>query len=364
MARRTNTGLNRRDLMKTGAVVGAGYWLATEVRESKAANEKLNVACIGIGGRGGANVNGVRSQNIVALCDVDDQRAGKQYERFPNAKKFYDHREMFDAMEKQIDAVTVSTPDHAHFHPSMMALERGIHLYWEKPMAHNVWQVRRMTEKANEKKLATQLGNQRHAKSNMRRIVELIQAKAIGDVTEVHSWIGGSRGMPADPKDFPPVPSHLKWDLWLSQAPERKYSPAYCPYNWRFWWDFGTGETGNWGCHILDIPFWALDLKYPTKVAASGPEVEPEKTPKSMTTEFDFPASGSRPACKLHWYHTSSPEILKKHNLSGRGANTVFIGTEGILVCGFDSRKLYPEDKFKGYKPPAESIAPSPGFHN
>jgi predicted dehydrogenase len=230
-------------------------------------------------------------------------------------------------------------------------------------MAHSVWEVRQMTELAREKKLATQLGAQRHAFPNMHRVVELIQSGAIGKVSEVHSWVGGTRGMPEVPTEFEAPPSHLKWDLWLGPAKERPYHKAYCPYGWRFWWDFGTGETGNWGCHILDIPFWALDLKYPATVDASGPTVHPETTPKSMETVFEFPKSGDRPAVTLHWQHTTDPDVLKKYDLPGKGANTLFIGEEGMLLCGFNMRKLYPEEKFRDFTPPAETVPDSPGFH-
>jgi len=361
-----NKRITRRELLKTSAVIGTGFWIGTNSagRAEDSPNEKLNIACIGVGGRGSANLKGVSDENIVALCDADDQRAGKAYERFPKAKKYYDFRRMLDEMEKQIDAVVVSTPDHTHFHPAVMAMRMGKHCYCEKPMAHSVWEVREMTKLAAEKKLATQLGAQRHTIPNMHRVVELIKAGAIGQVREVHSWIGGTRGMPDVPTDTPPVPSHLKWDLWVGPAPYRPYHPTYCPYGWRFWWDFGTGETGNWGCHILDIAFWSLDLKYPTKVEGSGPLVHPQTTPKSMATSFEFPANGDRPALTLHWYHAANgPDILREHNLPNSGNNTLFIGSEGMLLCGFGKRKLYPEDKFADFKPPAETIPDSPGFY-
>ncbi|MFW6170921.1 MAG: Gfo/Idh/MocA family protein [Planctomycetota bacterium] len=358
--------LHRREMLKATAALTTGVWLGTNAtsRAEDSPNEKLNIACIGIGGRGRANLGGVKSQNIVALCDVDRERAGKAYEQHSQAKQYWDFRKMLDEMENQIDAVVISTPDHTHFHPAMMAMEMGKHCFCEKPMAHCVWEARRMTELAQQQGVATQLGVQRHTIGNMHRVVELIRAGAIGQVTDVHSWVGGSRGMPEVPTEFPPVPSHLKWDLWLGPAEKRPYHPTYCPYGWRFWWDFGTGETGNWGCHILDIPFWALDLKYPTHVEGSGPPVDPERSPKSMTTKFIFPANGDRSEVALHWYHAAKgPEILRELDLSASGNNTLFIGTEGMLLCGFGKRKLLPEDKFADYEPPAESIADSPGFH-
>ncbi|MBC8351838.1 MAG: Gfo/Idh/MocA family oxidoreductase [Planctomycetes bacterium] len=355
-----NRHINRRRMLQTSALAGTGVWLGSSASAADSPNEKLNIACIGVGGRGAANLGGVSSQNVVALCDVDDSRAGKAYEQHPKAKKYVDFRKMLDEMDKQIDAVVVSTPDHTHFHPSMMAMQMGKHLYCEKPMAHTVWEAREMTNMATKMKVATQLGVQRHTLANMHRSVELIKAGAIGKVSEVHCWIGGDRGMPDVPKDKPPIPSGLNWDLWLGPAKERPYHSAYCPYGWRFWWDFGTGETGNWGCHILDTPYWALDLKYPTKVEGSGPPVHTQTTPKAMTTSFEFADQG----VKLHWYHAKNgPPILKEKGMSDRGMNTLFIGSEGMLLTGFSKYKLYPEEKFADYKPPAQTIEKSPGFY-
>ena len=357
------TKLTRRGMLKTSAAAAAGLWLAAAPRILKArgANEKLQVACIGIGGQGGASVRGVSGETIVALCDVDDKRAGRQYKNHPNVKKYYDFRKMFDEMEKQIDAVTVATPDHTHFNPSMWALQRGKHLFCEKPMAHNVWQVRQMTDLARKNKLATQLGVQRHTIKGMHRTVELIQSGAIGKVTEVYSWIGSSRGMPADITNYPPVPDEVKWDLWLGPAPEHKYTPELCPYKWRFWWNYGTGEAGNWGCHILDIPFWALHLTFPTRVDATGPEVHPTKSTKSFQSTFKFPAHGGRGPVTLHWLQ-GTPSILKEKGIPGKG-NNLFIGDKGMLLCGFGNPTLLPEKKFADFKAPDPFIPDSPGFH-
>ncbi len=293
----------RREVLQASAAAGLGFWTATRSVPSRAAspNEKLQIAVIGIGGRGRANLQGVAGETIVALCDVDDQRAGDAYEKFPQARKFHDFRRMFDALEQDIDAVVISTPDHTHFHPAYWALQRGKHVYLEKPLAHNVWEVRTLCTLAREKKLATQLGVQRHTMANIHRVVELVRSGAIGRVTEVHCWIGGSRGMPHVPTDTPPVPAHLQWDLWLGPAAQRLYHPTYAPYGWRFWWDFGTGETGNWGCHILDIPFWALDLAHPRYVDASGPEPHPQTTPKQMSVRFELPQRAGRGPVTLHW---------------------------------------------------------------
>ena len=212
-----NTKMNRRDAIKATAAISAGLYLGTQTQSNFAnsANEKINIACIGVGGRGFSNVNGCSKENLVAFCDVDENRAGKAYEKFPGVPQFSDFRKMFDEMENEIDAVVVSTPDHTHFHPSMWALLRDKHLYCEKPLAHNVWETRTITDTARERVLATQLGAQRHAKQNMRRVVEEIQAGVIGDVLEVYSWVGSSRGMPSPITSSQPVPDTLDWNLWL-----------------------------------------------------------------------------------------------------------------------------------------------------
>lgn len=356
--------LDRRTALKGSVAAGAGALVNPVVfgQSTKTSSDKLNVAVIGLGGQGKGNLNAVSKENVVALCDVDDERAGDAYARFPQARKFYDFREMFDKMEREIDAVVISTPDHTHFHPARQAISLGKHVYLEKPMAHSVWEARELTQLAAEKKVATQLGVQRHTLKSVHDAVEIIRAGVIGDVTTVHSWVGGDRGMPAIPKTNPPVPESLKWDLWLGPAADRPYAKEYVPYNWRFWWDFGTGEAGNWGCHILDIPYWALGLTYPTKVSGGGPEQDPQRTPKSMHTKFAFPASDLRPGVELHWYH-GTPPILKELGIEKPRGNTLFIGTEGMLLAGFESVQLLPSDKFVDFKMPEPTIPKSPGFH-
>jgi predicted dehydrogenase len=356
--------MQRRDFLKTTAAIGIGVGASVGRLGARAEspNNKLNLAVIGLGGQGAVNLSCVASQNIVALCDVDDVRAGKAYERFPKAKKYSDFRTMFDKMSRQIDAVVVSTPDHTHFHPAYHALQMDKHVYLEKPMAHSIWEVRKLTALAAEKKVATQLGVQRHAIKGLRRAVELIRSGILGTVRECHSWIDSSRGMPAMPKERLPVPSHLKWDLWLGPVAERPYSPDYVPYKWRFWWDFGTGDAGNFGCHILDIPFWALGLKYPTKVAVEGADPDPQRTPTSMTAHFDFPAEAERPPIVLHWYQ-GVPPVASALGLPLKGMNTLVVGSEGTLLCGFAAHRLLPEDKFKERQEPRPFLPPSPGFH-
>jgi predicted dehydrogenase len=357
--------LHRRDLLKSSAaLLAGGVWAGSFGRaaDSDSPNEKLNLAVIGLGGQGVANLRESASHNVVALCDVDDVRAGKAYENHPQAQKFYDFREMFDKLEKQIDGVVVSTPDHTHFHPAYWALERKKHLYLEKPLCHSVWETRKITEMAREKKVATQLGAQRHAMPSLRAGVEIVKSGVLGDIKEVYAWIDSKRGMPERRPNEPP-PDTLKWDLWLGPAEERPYRAGLAPYEWRFWWDFGTGDVGNWGCHILDIPFWALDLKHPHKVElTAGSEPDPERTPKAMFCKFTFPGNEKRGPIQLHWGQ-GRPSILEEKGLQGKGMRVLFVGSEGMLLTGFDTWKLYPEDKFHGFKAP-KTFTPSPGFHH
>lgn len=301
----------------------------------------------------------------MAVCDVDERRAGKNWTRFPKAKQYQDFRKMLDEMDKSIDAVVVSTPDHTHYHAARQAMLLGKHVYCEKPLAHTAWECRDLTRLAKEMKVATQLGNQRHANAGMRRTVEAVQSGMIGKVEEVYAFQGGSRGMPAAPTEFPPVPKELNWDLWLGPAKARPYSPAYCPYNWRFWWDFGTGETGNWGCHTLDIPYWALGLSHASRVdldvvpEASG--IDAQRTPKSMQTRLEFAANEKRGAVKLHWWHGGPrKDVFSKYRADPK--LVLFIGEKGTISADFGG---YSAKMFDGSKPkvPKESIAPSPGFH-
>ncbi|HUT12631.1 MAG TPA: Gfo/Idh/MocA family oxidoreductase [Thermoguttaceae bacterium] len=357
---------NRRDVLKTSLALGTGFYLGVAGRARGAsANEKLNVACIGVGGQGGANVNGVSGENVVAVCDVDENRAGKNFTRFPGAKQYQDFRKMLDDMDKSIDAVVVSTPDHTHFHPARLAMSMGKHCYCEKPLAHSAWEIRELTDIAAKMKVATQLGNQRHANSGMRRTVEAVQAGMVGRIKEVYCFMGGSRGMPAVPTEFPPVPAHLNWDLWLGPAKARPYSPAYCPYNWRFWWDFGTGETGNWGCHILDVPYWALNLKHPRRVdldeVPAPADIDPQRTPKSMLTRLEYPAEEGHDALSLHWWHGGpKKEVIQKHD--AYDDMILFVGEKGTISAGFNGHKA---KMYDGSEPkvPEATIPPSPGFH-
>ena len=351
--------ITRRQALKASVATTAGFWLGiTCPAKAEGPNEKLNIACIGVGGRGSANVGGVSSQNIVAVCDVDEKRAGKNWTR-AGAKQYHDFRKMLDEMENEIDAVVVSTPDHTHFHPARQAMLMGKHCYCEKPLAHSPWEARELTKIADKMEVATQLGNQRHANDGMRRMVEAVQSGVVGRINEVYCFQGGNRGMPSKPTDFPEPPAHLNWDLWLGPAKERRYSSAYCPYNWRFWWDFGTGETGNWGCHVFDIPFWALGLKYPSYVGLDAEvkpsEVDLERTPKSMQTYLDFTNVAGHGDVRLHWWHGAPKnDIAEKYGVSKENFNTLFIGEKGVVAAHFNG---YSVKMFDGKDIPETTVS-------
>jgi predicted dehydrogenase len=269
------------------------------------ANERLNVACIGVGGKGAGEVRDLAAtgSNIVALCDVDEERGARMFKQFPDAKRFTDFRVMLE-QQKDIDAVTVSTPDHTHATASVMAMKLGKHVYCQKPLTHSIHEARVMAETALKHKVATQMGNQAHAGEPIRRAVELVRAGVIGPVHEVHCWTnrpiwpqGIASRLPAQP-----VPSTLDWDLWLGPAPQRDYNEGYVPFNWRGWWDFGTGALGDMACHIMDMPYWALDLGAPTSVEAQSEGGTAESPPWWATITYEFPARGQQPPVKFVWH--------------------------------------------------------------
>ena len=359
----------RRSALKTIASVAAGAGIAPHAR-SAGPNEKLNLACIGVGGRGAANVDGVSGQNLVAFADVDDQRAGKTYEKYSGVRRFRDYRNMLDELHKEIDGVVISTPDHTHFHPAYAAMQLGLHVYLEKPLAHNLWETRTLTDYARLQGIATQLGAQRHTLPNLHRVVELVQSGAIGEVSEVYSWVGGKRGMPEIPTATAAPPPTVDYDLWVGPVVDaRSYHPSICPYGWRFWWQFGTGETGNWGCHILDVTFWALGLTYPVRVEATGPEVDPERTPTSMQCKYSFANSNQSRPVDLYWSHGVPTIVLDKQLVEKNKKNwdsdynTLFMGSKGMLICGFDRLKLLPEEEFADFQTPDPFVPDSPGFY-
>lgn len=340
-------------------------------------NNKLNVACIGVGGRGDASVSGCSGENIVALCDVDSKRGGANLAKYPKAKQYQDFRKMFDELGKEIDAVTVATPDHTHAVAVVRALKMGKHVYSEKPLAHSIHEIRAILRAMYQSKAATQLGNQGHSSDSIRRFCEMIWSGAIGNVREVHAFCGSRYSRVNDlerAKQEMPVPEHVNWDLWLGPAPYRPYNTCYLPGSWRGWLQFGTGVIGDWVCHVVDPVFWALDLGAPSTIQAQVFDYDPKKhaetCPPGTIITYEFPAKGQRPPVKLVWYDgTQKPENppeLGDEKLPNIGA--VVVGDKGKIVYGSHgagSCRLIPDEKMVAYKQVEKPsrIPKSPGHH-
>ncbi len=358
--------LSRREFLMSAALGGAGMLILGNNRSAWTfeANEKLDIGIIGVAGRGRANTDEVLSENIVALCDVDDNCLRVGARRFPKAKTYTDWREMLG--QKDIDAVVVSTTDHTHAPASVMAMKSGMHVYCEKPLAHSVHEARVMQETYLKSKVSTQMGTQIHAGDNYRRVVELIQSGAIGPVREVHVWCGREGPSPERPKEEQPVPEHLHWDLWLGPAPWRPYHSSYLPgcMTWEQRWDFGNGCLGDMGSHLIDLPFWALKLRDPLTVAAEGSHLSAESYPHWLIVHWEHPARGKMPPLKLHWYDgIQRPKSPPGHDLKEWGIGALFVGDKGMLLADYDRRILLPEADFKDFKPPEPWIPPSPGHY-
>lgn len=369
------THVTRRQFGRALAGSALGAVAVPAIVRGRSLNESLNVALVGVGGRGADNhktMLGLK-QNIVALCDVDEHNLGAAARRSPQAKTFHDFRRMYDALSKQIDAVIVTTPDHTHAVIAHAALERGKHVYCEKPLCHSIHEARLLAETATRHRLATQMGNVGHSSDGSRRVVEAIRAGAIGTVREVHAWTNRPIWPQAidRPGEQPPLPKSLHWDLWLGPAPERPYNPAYHPFKWRGWWDFGTGALGDMGCHIIDVAFWALELGAPHTIDAESPPVHdhPETAPAWSIVRYEFPAQGNRPAVKLFWYDGGKlppPELFDGHTPAKGSSGSIFVGEKGRLLVGLDrgrGYRLLPERAFEGYVAPQSTLPRSPGHH-
>ncbi|MBW7996473.1 MAG: Gfo/Idh/MocA family oxidoreductase [Candidatus Glassbacteria bacterium] len=405
-----------------GAIPAAGCGSAPSLPRLgyKSPNEKLNIAAIGAGGRAAGNIRGCESENIVALCDVDDKQAAKTYAQFEKAAKYKDFRKMLDKEGKNIDAVIISPPDHMHATAAMWCMERGLGVYVEKPLTRTVWEARQLTQAAEKHKVATQMGNQGYSNEGTRLASEIIWSGEIGNVTEVHAWTnrpiwpqGISTIPPANP-----VPSTLDWDLWLGIAQERPYtsggaayaernSKFYLPFNWRGFFDFGCGALGDMACHILGAPNMALMLGAPSSVEVIRQEGKNDLTfPSSSVIRFDFPARGSMSPLKLFWYDAvkdapmrpeglAEDEMLIGPGLSVRpetiGGRTrgrtdtkavqtapaepmrrpsqangaVFIGEKGILTTDSYAGhvRLLPSERMQDFRNPPKFLTRSPGHH-
>lgn len=382
MSRRSS----RRQFLQQTTMAGVGFWVAggISLADSKSANEKVNIACIGVGGKGSSDTDQAGSLgNIVALCDIDDHTLDSKAAKFPEAKKYNDFRKMLEEMDKKIDAVTVSTPDHTHAVAAMMAMKMGKHVYCQKPLTHSVYEARTMRETAAKMKVATQMGNQGTASDGLRTAVEIIQSGAIGPVREAHVWTNRPI-WPQAPKvtsrpEAKPVPSHVHWEEWIGPAAMRPYAEyedkdgqgkprkkgAYHAFNWRGWWDFGTGALGDMACHTANMAFMALKLGYPTSIVAENGELNSETYPAWAKITFEFPARGDMPPVKFVWYEGKKadvkvlPPIELIHGKTFSDSGSLLVGDKGVLFSPNDYGEKYqllPTDKFVDYKAPTPTL--------
>ncbi|WP_299555854.1 Gfo/Idh/MocA family oxidoreductase [Seonamhaeicola sp.] len=380
--------ISRRHFIQTSATAAAGVAILPHLI-SASPNNVVNVAVVGVSGRGMNNwtqMLGIRVDNrrikaglepegerepyphvrIVAMCDVDDKVAAKAHNMMPKAKRFKDFRVMLDKMHKEIDAVIVSTPDHTHFAATMAAMEMGKHVYVEKPLAHNIWQLRTLKKAAEYYGVVTQMGNQGHASNGIRSVKEWYNLGLVGDVKEVHAWFNGpkfsEKGYFHKPTNYPPIEEPVRdtlaWDLWLGPAKDRAYSHYYLPRFWRSYFELGTGMLGDWGCHTLDAPFWTLDLGMPTSIEPVHSKLSPRPTdflPDQSVLKYEFPKRGDKSAVTLYWYEggkrpKNKPEWhFEKMPKSGM----IMVGDkQSVYTSGkpYDPKILMPEAEWQSFK--------------
>ena len=366
-----NLSMNRRTFLKQSTAVGTGVMILKSgiLKAGQSPNEKLNIAIIGVGGRGGGNMNSVASENIVALCDVNEKNLAAAAKKFPKAKTYADWRKCLE--QKDIDAVVCSTTDHTHAFINVWAMNRGMHVYCEKPLANSVHEARvvRETYLKNKNKLATQQGTQIHAYENYRRMVELVRRGAIGTVKEARVWCSRKPAGGSYLPEEKPVPEHINWDLWLGPSPYHPYNRGYIGgcLAWNRFWDFGSGQIGDMGSHMMDMAYWALDLKLPTTCKAEGTPVSTDTCPQWLMAEWDHPANDWRPAVKVYWYDGGKkpgmPSEVFHRDKMFKGV--VFKGDKGWLLADYDWRILMLKGDMTHYQSPKpdQLIPPSPGHH-
>ena len=344
---------SRRRFLKTSAASAFAF----QVVPSRVfgANARVAVAGIGAGGKGASDIAGAQGAgaDIVALCDVDTRRLEAATKKYPGSKGFVDFRKMLEVMGDSVDAVTVSTPDHTHFHATLAAIKLGKHVYCQKPLTHSIWEARTLTAAAAEHKVITQMGNQAHAGDPIRRAVELIRAGIVGKVTEVHAWTNRPiwpQGMEARLPEQP-VPEHIDWNLWIGPAPLREYNAGYMPFKWRGWWDFGTGALGDMGCHIMDMPFWALELKHPTAVEAHEVGNSAECGPKQSRVTYTFPAGKHHHQMPFVWYDGGL--MPDESVFAGTVVNSKTAKNFDLIVIGDKGKFLFKRNSNKWMTTPA-----------
>ena len=342
---------SRRDFLKKTTLATAGISMVPSFAVSglghRAPSDKLNIAGIGVGGKGHPNLVAMKSENIIGLCDVDWKYAESCFMEFPDAKRYWDWRRMFDELGSQIDGVMVATADHTHGIIAATALSMGKHVYCQKPLTHSIYESRLLTKLASKHKVATQMGNQGNSGDGVRQVCEWIWNGEIGDITEVHAWTDRPiwpQGLQRPAEKMSP-PATLNWDLFIGPAPYRPYHDIYTPWNWRGWWDFGTGAFGDMACHVLDPVYQALRLGYPDKVYGSSTQMNTESAPQAETVEFDFPArekykNQNMPAVKVFWYDGGllprRPDLLPEGEnlMADELGGLIFVGTKDTLITG------------------------------
>lgn len=335
-------------------------------RGFRAPSDTVNVACIGVGGMGFSDVRGMSDQNLVAFADVDWNAAERAFTGWPKARRYKDWREMLDKEARNIDAVTVSTPDHSHAAAGMAALKLGKHVYIQKPLARTLGETRAlMAEAAKRPKQATQMGNQGHAGEGIRQIREWVEAGAIGTVREVRCWTNRPiwpQGI-RRPSEMHNVPPTLDWNLWLGPQADRPYHPSYAPFNWRGWWDFGTGAMGDMACHILDAAFWVNELRYPSRITPESTQLFPETAPKASRISYEFPARNGRPPLLVTWRDGSIYPPRPQDWPEGKAwpfddSGQLWIGDKGTLIAGTygENPRLSGDDAHKALMANAPAI--------
>ncbi|MBI3882088.1 MAG: Gfo/Idh/MocA family oxidoreductase [Verrucomicrobia bacterium] len=372
--------LTRRHFLQSSALAGSAILGAPAFLRAKSPNEKLDVAIIGCGGRGGSNLKEISAtENIVALCDVNANNLAAAAAKHPGARTFRDFRKLYDVL-KNFDAVAVSTAEHTHGFATLPALKLKKHVYCEKPLTHGIWEATVIAKAAKDAGVATQQGTQIHATANYRRVVELVQSGAIGGVTECHVWVSRAWGRQSEedakrnkdivfvterPTEAQTPPAFLDWDLFVGPAPERAFHEVYFPGpKWYRWWDFGSGTMSDLGSHWNDLPFWALKLRDPLTIEASGPPPHAEIAPASMTATYTYGARDGMPPVKLSWHQgEDKPAAWKENKIPQWGNGVLFIGPKGMILSDYSKHILLPEADFKDFKHPAPSIPDSLGHH-
>ena len=356
---------SRRQFLQATAATGVGFWVAAGLRaeESKSANERIRFACVGVGGKGSSDSSDAGNHgDVVAICDVDDNTLNGASQKFSKAKKYNDFRKMFDEMAGDIDAVTVSTPDHCHAAVAAMAMNLGKACFCQKPLTHSLYEARRLAEIARQKKVATQMGNQGTADKSLRKAAAIVRSGVLGPVKEVHIWTNRPIWPQGGPRpDAAAVPAHLHWEEWLGPAAYRPFANGYHPFSWRGWWDFGTGALGDMACHTVNMPYMALDLRDPTSVQAETSGHNHDSYPKWSIIKYEFPANDKRTAVTMTWYDGGkkpSKDLLDGKDPEGSGA--LVIGEKGKLYAPGD----YAEKKIEmlgGISEPTVEFVQSPG---